>query len=404
MISNFKVSGVGIDTSTILYSPSESRCNDDNYDYLYTSISKNNGYIIDNYVKSQSGATLISGIDFLNNFDSIIPDYLYEIGRDKIDLLLFESSIENWEKYGKDVLDSILFLKEECGLVNEYGLKNPKSIDEIKRVSEILNYEIKYIGLDICPFNFNYDIINWCNENSIHIIGFNPLGGYISSNNLINSFSIPYLLSFSSNYCDVVILSGRDLYYSSENCNYIKKLIGKTSSPKYTLKKNVLGKLSKPFKKIINTSLIVSDDLAFPYEDPEKLFSEAEIDLSIGKYKINLSKEKSDFEKEISSYISNLIIPEDASDSGKITYLRYKLIPLIFSSKEDQLFKSVKYFRVGDNNLITTVSFYRPNKKKGIFKKKESLVVFSKIYILSVQEGVPYFFEIDNESSTENID
>lgn len=404
-MTNFKVSGVGIDTSTIFYYPSEDRCNKDNYDYIYTSISKGNSYIISNYIKSQPGATLISEIDYLNNFDSVIPDFLYEINRDKINLLLFNSNIENWEKYKNEVLENIAFLKEDCGLIEEIGLKNPKSVDEIKKINEILGFEVKYIALDICPFNFNYDIINWCYENKIHIIGFNPFGGYISSNNLINSFTIPYLLSFSSNYSDVVILSGRDLLYSSENFNYIKQLIGKESSPKYTLKKNVLGKLVKPFKKIINTSLIVSNNLILSYEEPEKLFYESDIDLSIGKYKIELSKEKTAFEEEINTYISTLSIPEDSNDSGKITFLRYKLIPSLCKSSSDKgQFRSIKYLRVGDNNLIMTISFVVDSKKRWF--KKNLLEESSKIYILTIQDNKPYFFEVENSRSEdiENID
>lgn len=401
--SIFKISGVGIDTENIKYSPAESRCVEDNYSYVHTSISANNDFIVSNYIKSQEGATLITSIDFLNEIGSMLSSHLLEIDRDCIDLLLFNvQDLDLWKKYSKDLSQELDLLKNSK-VINEIGLKNPKSVKDIEEIKNLLGSNIKFIALDLCPFNFNYDIVNWCSINEVKLIGFNPFGGNISSANLIECFSIPYLLSFIANYCDVVILSGRDLILSSNSKEFLEKLIGKESSNKYNLTKSVF-KLTKPFKKVINTSFYINEELSLYYDNPFNIYNPEEVSVNFFDKK-NAINEKllkdlkenitvlSEVERLINNYFDlvSISILESMDYKSKVAYYRY----LVFKNLDTYYPKSLweyTYLYIDSSNIMINVTEKKKNSWWNKKRKNKSVKTFG--FLFTVQNEIPYFYNL----------
>lgn len=376
----FKISGVGIDTTTMKFRPIESGVV---YNYLYTSISANNDYIISDYVKSMSDSSLIVGIDFLDGIDEIIINHLRVLGREKLDLLLIDSSCD------------LSYLSKNS--INRYtnqgiGIKNPTSVDQIKELSK---YNIKAVAFDLSPFHFNYDMINYCNENNIMIISFNPFGGNISSSAMIEAFSVPYLLSFSSNYSDIVFLSGRDTYYSDESKKYLESLIGKETKPIFTLRKNI-NKLIKPIKKVVNTSISFEDSININYDSPELIYNYEDIHFTLGnKLDNNLitidNETMTDIEKEVKSLFDVSHIPSDISLGGLFAIYRYQAFNYLSVKYLESLGWKTEYVRLGDNMIAIKLE---REQKKGWFKRSKETEYVN--YFFSMLNNTPIFINIQN--------
>lgn len=332
MTTNFKVQGVGLDTSTTqmkLWVDKNDQY-DYHFDYIHTSICANNDYLISDYVKNCPESSLITSIDFINNSERALLGHLLELGRNKIDLLLVETNklLTNLDII-KETVDSL----KKSGVIEEFGIKNPETVEEIKQIEDSLGEKIKFISLDICPLHFNYTIVQYCKDNNVEILGFNPLGGYISSAAIISSFTIPYLLGFISTYSSVVFLSGRDLILSIESMLYIKdNIIGSECSSKFTLKKNV-SRLYKPFKKVVETSLMFNKNLVLRTNWPEYLYPLEEIVINLGT-PINIAdcidnKLRTTVESDIDDLIEITEFPEGISIQSKFAILRYQVLSML---------------------------------------------------------------------------
>ena len=316
-MSIYKIKGIGLDTTTLDYVADVG-----DYDYLHTSISANNGLIIRGILE-ESIATIITSIDFLDQADKAIINHLYELGRDKIDLLLINSTCD-FEKYSEQIKDLL-----DSSLVDQIGLKNPNNPEEIKRIMKIMP-KLKYISLELCPLNFNYDIVKFCKDNDIDILVFNPYGGYISAPVLIDSFTMPYLLNFAAYYGTIVFLSGRELSSNAQK-RYLEPLIDAEveSESIYQLNKTV-KKLVKPLKKMVNTSIVINEEITLPFQALQSsLFSGDDLILSLDKtyYKVDKDDNLDDVEKYITEYLSKkeeYKLPEDTgNDSNSLSVLRY---------------------------------------------------------------------------------
>ena len=239
-MSMYKIKGVGLDTTNLDYVADVGE-----FDYLHTSISANNGLIVRGILE-ESIATIITSIDFLDQIKIAVNNHLFELGREKLDLLLINSSCD-FEKYADQVQELL-----DSGLVDQIGIKNPNSPEEIKRIMKTVP-KIKYISLELCPLNFNYEVVKFCEDNDIDLLVFNPFGGYISAPVLIDSFTIPYLLNFAAYYGTIVFLSGREISSNSQR-QYLEPLIDSDveNESLYQLTKSV-KRLVKPIKKMVNT-------------------------------------------------------------------------------------------------------------------------------------------------------
>lgn len=373
----FKIQGVGLDTTTINNVPERLIENIDMLGncYIHTNPRSNNDYLIDKLVKSLPDSPLVVSIDLINDqTDYILESHLKTLGRNKIDLLLLDH-----ESCKGDI--SIL-----TGLpIDNIGVKNLETLEEIDEIKK--NIDFKYISLDICPLNFNWNIIKWCQDNKIDIIGFNPFGGRLSSQSVIDAFSIPYLLGFSSNYSSIVMLSGRDInYYISDEISYLTSLIGKETSPKYFIRKSV-KKLYKPVKKIIGTSIVVDKNTIIPYNSPEMIYFGEDLDLTLGSAAtLKLPEDAIDYvEKDIRDYINSLDIPEGLADSDILSIIRYRVCEYL----ETKIKGKINLCRVGDSEVIIQVIKETTRTEKKWFIKREVQDSEISNFLLTVYQGKP---------------
>lgn len=380
-ITKFKVQGVGLDTSNtkIKLWVNDESCKY-NFDYIHTSISSNNDYLISDYVKYYTGASLITSIDFIKDSESIILGHLLELERNKIDLLLIESSklIEDLSS----LKDSVDYLKKNR-LIEELGISNPSSVDEIKQIEDALGSKIKFISLDICPLHFNYTIIQYCKDNNIDILGFNPFGGYISSAAIISSFTVPYLLAFNCTYSSIIFLSGRDLTLSNESLEYINtEIIGKDCSSKFILKKNVF-RLYKTLKKIVETSVVLSDNLVLKTDWPEYLYSLENIVFNLGPsiniVNIEPERNKSDVEQYVYDMLVAAEIPENISIQSKFAAIRYKVLSALKIK-----FPDWKITVINSGSLSVGIVLYREKKVRKGFLSRKSIERESKYFLCAL--------------------
>lgn len=403
MTEKFKIQGVGIDTSTINLSPWKE--GEEIYDYIHTSISSNNDFLLKDYVKSQPGASLVTTIDFIDSPERAILGHVMELGRKKIDLLLVPGNV--LIKRSSEIKDTIHGLKSSM-LIEEFGISNPESINQIKDIETALGEEIKYVSLDICPLHFNYEIINYCNEHGIYILGFNPFGGYISAPGMISSFTMPYLLGFASTYSTVLFLSGRDIIGSIGCRGYIREnIIGKEVSPKFLLKKSV-NKLYKPIKKVVNTSVNLRSDLILEYDIPEFMYPLDELTITLGKTGINVVPEfnkdnRTKTEESVYNILDITDFPEDGTINDIFAISRYQILSVlrtIYPEIDGWKLDSVSF---GERISVIGVSRVTRKKRRGVFGKKEEeketenflFTVLDKDNIIFIQN-----YEGDNKNSS----
>lgn len=269
----FKIQGVGIDCTTLDYPPLE----DMDFDYLFTSIEANNEEIIREFVRDiNSGSPLITRLSFLDRCLDAVANHVNELGRDTIDLLLVDAGCD-FVKYA----DKLSYLVESR-YVDVLGVYNPESVDRLKEIMSVVS-NLKYVGLEICPLNFNYDLVKFIQEQGLEIVAFNPFGGKLSSWGLINSFSVPYLLEFMAFYSVLGILSGHDVYLSWKEKDYLNSLIGKPVRDEnlYLLDKNI-SKLYESYNKMVGMSLKVDLNHTMPVQLPDSIFSPDDIELNLG--------------------------------------------------------------------------------------------------------------------------
>ena len=391
-MSKFKIEGVGLDLTTLDYSPSE----DFEFDYLCTSILSNNESTIKEYVNQCSGSPLVTKIDFLDRSSEAIGLHLDQLERDNIDLLLVDSKCD-FVKYA----DELSFLVDR-GYVDVIGIYNPESVDRIKEIMSVLP-SLKYIGLELCPLNFNYEIISWARENGISIVGFNPFGGHISGNAVIDSFTVPYLLEFFATYTTLGFLSGRDVFASKQHKDYLKNLIGKDiKEPKiYTLNKTI-SKLYKPLKKAAEVSIKLDPGHIIPVGLRDAVFDPEELEIRLGK----ALEETNDFDVEVGGLIDSVYkyyeefkTPEDTeSDLAILALFRPHVIDTVRSFYRDW---DVRDAKVGEKLFVITAlkPIFRGH---GIFKRMREVKM--KNFMLYINNKSLEFCELQEKIDPASID
>lgn len=385
MMNTYKIKGVGLDTTNLDYIADVG-----DFDYLHTSISANNGLIIRGILE-ESIATIITSIDFLDQSDKAIANHLFELGRDKIDLLLINTSCD-FEKYNEQIKTLL-----DSGMIEQIGLKNPNSPEEIKRIMKTMP-KLKYISLELCPLNFNYEVVKFCEDNDIDILVFNPYGGYISAPTLIDSFTIPYLLNFAAYYGTIVFLSGRELSSNAQK-RYLEPLIDSNVENEtiYQLNKTI-RKLVKPLKSMVSTSIIINEDITLPFKALQSsLFSSDDLILSLDKtyYEIDEDIEVDNIAKLIND---NLIekedykLPEDTgNDSDSLSVLRYYISTWLdeLLDRNKTVINCVKL----SNNIFVYLVYEEVKKKRKIdYNPKGCYLLYKSggnIQFLKVKNALP---------------
>lgn len=351
-MTKFKIQGVGIDTSTISFNPGRSR-SDDGYSYVYTSIPANNDFIVGDYIKSLKGTPpILVYTDFLDSIDIALKGHLDAIGRTKAQLLLVDTFVQ-WDR-----------VENLKGLpVEHFGIQNPETKEQIEEVSRILEknqMKLEYVAINTCPLEFNLEILDYCRENGILIIGLNPMGGYLSAARNITAFSVPYLLGFSANYCDIVLVSGRDLIKAWDDKDYLEDLVGRDSNPGYTLKKNT-SKPVKEIKQAVFTSINVGGIETVPYIDPEIIPDYNDFVFKIGSHiskiteKVIEGDKIESFEDEVTNYLRILHYPEDGNEKDNFAIARYKALDYIRVRYPENQGWSIDQIKVGTNLLLMSI-------------------------------------------------
>ena len=300
----FKVVETAIDLSPIKDMPFGG---DDATDYVVTNIGSNNDFLLNkHHIGSNRGreVKIITIVDFTESLNEILLYHLDEIGRSNIDILLLSAS-SDWDSF-----------TPKKDLYNEVGVYMPSDVSQLENIKD----KIGYVGLDISPLNYNYEVLQWCEKNEKKVIGFNPFGGFVSAPRNIKAFGVTYLLRFSAANSDIMVISSRNYREMCKDLDYIQSsLIGKDIEDDiYTMNKSMYRPV-KEIKKAIYSSLIISDYL-IDYNESDNLIN-SDIKLSIGKKKELLPKKcGSDLEKQLSL----IHLPENISEGTKSSIIRYK--------------------------------------------------------------------------------
>ena len=312
MTSTYKFSGVGLDTSNLTYIPSVISDENTNYDYYYTNINANNGLVLRPLLNRSSNARLVVGVDFLDHVSLAIREHLYELGEQRVNVLLIDAGCD-WEKYEDEIK-----VLQESGIVEEIGIKNPEKLNVDALEYLRVKFGIRYLGINLCPLYYWKDIMDWSEMVGLKVFGFNPFGGHISAPSLIDAFTLPYLLNFSAMHTDVVFLSGKDIVFSDVNRDYLLSIIGKEDDEAlYRVKKDV-DKLLKPLKRLGHLSLHVGEE-SFPLDETDLIFNPEEFEISLGSEKLDfdttLSIEEDDKAgQDIMKYLEDAYLPEDTNN------------------------------------------------------------------------------------------
>ena len=331
--------GAGLDMTHLTYCPKDDFLKD--FGYLHTNVRSSNDQVISEVLEDLSGRkSLITEIEFTDKISTGLLSHLVSIGREWVDILEIPASC-NWNEDTVQQIKSLL----DSGMIYDISIKNPETPERLNEILSLLDtsdIKVNYVSLDICPLNFNYDLVKEIKERGdLDIIGYNPMGGYFSAPITIDCFTAPYLLCFAATYCSIVFMSSRDLYQATINARYINELYGKETESMFILRKNV-HKLVKPLKKVVHTSIILDDEIHLPYNTPGFVpTGDDSIILNLGKDHIltNEDSEKlGDLEKDILSFVSNISYPDDSKDLDKFSIARNQIIGYLKSKYSDHLF------------------------------------------------------------------
>ena len=376
-MAKYRIEGVGLDTTTLEYLPGE----DFEFQYIFTKLSGNNENIVKDFSKYSA---LVTYTDFLDKSDEAIMSHLELLDRSIIDLLLVDAKCD-FKKY-TDVLNSCI----SSGSVDTIGVYGPESVERLKEIQEVLP-NLKYIGLEICPLNFNYEVVSWAQENGIEIIGFNPFGGRISAAGVIESFSVPYLLGFASYYSKLLFLSGRDLFAAADGRDYVTELIGaEEEEPIYDLQKSV-DKLYKPLKKSVHVSVKFDSTYTLPVDNPRSIFSPSELVLKLGKEEKKVADEieivPDSVEDNVYSYYGQFTPPQDTdSDEIRMALLKPRIIDFLELEWPGW---NVEFSKLGERIIIFNVS--KIYEKKFLKKRKPAEY---RNYLFSITNGELEFHQL----------
>ena len=377
----YSIKGVGLDTVDIIDRPHRE------FDYLHIDFRSNNTFLLD---KISKDSQLICTTHSIVGLKMMLSGLLSEIGRPKIEVLLIDCSceIEKYSEYLKYVLD--------LGIVDCVGLCNPENLGHLKiKVDELKKVIIpSYIGLNVSPIYFQKEIIDWARDNELGIISFNPLGGKLSAENAIRSFSVPYLLSFSASYSDLVFLSSGNLEKTYDNSDYLKNLIGKEYDENLFRVDFSVNSLVSPYNKIIETGIKFDDDTVIPYNNPNLITYPDEQILSLSEVKARFDYENSEIVRKIKENIVDFMSvsiskPEDGNNLDYFSCIR----PDIIRNLRGTGWK-VAQAKLSDNTILIVIR--KELKETRLFWRSKKIVMKYSILLSVLDSGDIVFQELKN--------
>ena len=414
MTEKFRLSGIGLDTSAIDYNPGV-LYGDDEYNYVYTSISSSNDYNLPTFLSSfKNSPILIVHSDYLDSLDLSLKGHLKAVGRTNAKLLLI-SDTADWS-----LLDSLEKIKTQ-GTAENFGIQvvsqdfTPEKLGDLIKKFEEKDLGLEFVAMNACPLDFNYEVIKYCRENNITVIGLNQFGGNISAQRNIQAFTVPYLLGFSAANCEIILLSGRDLIRAGENFEYLKQLYRKDLTPEYILKKSV-SRPVKELKKAVYSSVKVDSagNYVIPYTNSSALIENDFISLKIGspieKYSevqdkmasietiqdIDIEDKEESVESSVQHLLNILYYPSDACPASKFSVARYKVLEYLGLNFPDH---EINLLGVGSSILWIHVS-KEPTTKGHLLWTKVIPGVERQFFLVQTSDGKVIFRE--NHSKEEN--
>lgn len=341
---NYNIKNIGIDLTRVNNVSKKIIPELNKFDYIHTSLDSNNMYNL--FYSGEKIDDKVKVIATTNHLDSDmhIQNLLLILKRYKLDVLLLSPRCD-YTKY-KDRLEQLI----SKDLVVDIGLYNPKSVEYIVDFEKAFNRKVKYIALDLCPLLFNAEIITWCKNNGVEIMGFNSFGNQYMEPEIVEEFSKTYLLNFSSFYCSTVFLPSSDINnndFSGLNSMhiYLEKLINReVISPEiYTLNKTI-NKIRKVPKQLISTSLIINDTTVLPCSNHSILLDEDESVVALGDGTDCILKTENDITDELigicdSIYkvykeeLQELVTNSSRTEGDEIALLLPKILLIFISNK-----------------------------------------------------------------------
>lgn len=314
-----RVEGVGLDCSTITYKPSP----DYAPDYLYIDTSANNAFYLSEFCV---GRKLIVRVGDVKK--EILEGLREDLGNSfsGIDVLLIPASLPNIDP---TELREVLTEFE----VKSVGIDRPGNLTQVKEAAESIKRVIipSYLSLDLCPLHFQKDVIDWAEEEGLEIFGFNPFGGSLTAPSIIQIFTIPYLLSFSAAYSQLVFLSDRDLINAQYEALYLEELIGEEIEEKLVRMDKTVDRLVRAPEKLIRTGLNGCTE----YDNPYYLTSYSDISFSFNP----IQEEKKDKNEEVNPEVVRVL--EEISKFNSLTLPFHNDFPTYMSILRPALLKKL---------------------------------------------------------------
>lgn len=397
-MKKFQIQGVGLDTTNINHPFGDE---EDWFDYIYTSISANNDFILKDSLKHLNpDPPLIVYVEFLENLSELLNYHLNVLGRTQIDLLMFSGDL-NPEEVEKT-------MEGFKANIRAFGVKDVKTVKQLEKFLNIKNIAIRHVGLNISPTDFNFEVIRYCKNKQIPLFGFNPMGGYLSSARNIMSFTIPYLLSFAAANCDVVMLSGRDTQKAWEDMKFLRTLRNRVyeDNSLYELDRRVY-KPASSLATAIKTAIDLGHGYKLPYSDPHfSTLDGTDIITSfktVGEYPknyIGIYEIQPDYVK-IRDILLLLDYPDSWQPEIKFAYARYNVMNYF---EKNYPSAEIDYVLIGKS--IFLINFHQPTLYKGAFLwQKIVQEEINGVYILANPDGNKIIWrEADEDDLNREID
>lgn len=358
-----RVEGVGLDCSTLPYRPAQHYLPD----YLYIDTSANNFCLVEDMLEDKSVIVRVgtSGVGML--------EILKGIGLKVVDVLLLPTTTPIDIEELRKVLDQF-----EIGCV---GIDRPENLTQCREATEEIKKVIlpTYISLSISPVHFQKDIIDWAEENEIDILGLDPFGGFLSAPSVIQSFTIPFLLTFTAAYSKIVLLSGRDIINAYNNSRFLTALIdGEVEEELVGMSKSV-DHLVRPLPKLVHSGLKLGEGIV-PYENPEALINPGEVVLKLDKVEWKGGEEEDEIVKQILDFdLLTMPLSENVDTGTKISII----LPSLISELKKATGCKIKAAKMG---TATFLIMAEKEKREKRYLWKDKKWVEKKYYIFYMTE------------------
>lgn len=392
---NYRVKATGLDSTSIKEKVITTKTN---FKYFLTSIESDNDFIISDMIKNsrESEILLYTSVDVCD-LEFCLINHLTTLEKNRVAALLLDPrSLEEW----KACAPVLRGLKDK-GLVGNFGIYCPKTIEDITTARMGLIDEVLFVALPICPLEFNYEVLEKAKEEGLIIVGLNPFGGHINAPRIIDMFTVPYLLGFISTYADIILFSGRNIPASSDYCRLIVTMMGDDVNTKFELKKSIHSLYPDP-PKAVNTYLMVAGEKNYvvEYDNPNIVYGLEETKVSLSKLpeiypeKLESEKEESKIAKEIRDFLEmgERNLTEDNVDL-KYTLFRYRILAYLKLMFKDHIFDIIP---LGKRTIAISTLHY---KKLNWFQKhilgKDPKVEVHKFVFTVFGDGKTLFLEIE---------